>query len=322
MVPAARTTVPSKLLTAVMVAVLSGALVAIQGKFNGAFSAAGGGPLLAGWVSYLGTIAAVIVVFACRGKLRTTLRRIRTESSWWWFAVGLGGIPIVISMSWGIPLVGIAVSSVCSIAGQTLTGLVLDRYGVGLPHPIRLSRMRLAAAVVALCGLGLAIVAGGAGASSPLVMVGVGAAVFFSGIALALQNAGNGSVVARTGDALLATLTSSVGGGIVMTLITLAAWLMGAFDVRALGVAEWWMYLGGPVGAAITFTASWSVRRLGVFRLTLAVVTGQMVTALLVDAFSGTPVGPVTVISAAVMVCATTLVVLDPDAQSAVSHEP
>ncbi len=310
---------PESLLPAVGAAIVSGALVAVQGKFNGAFSADGGGPILAGWVSYLGTILAVIAMFLLRGTLGETLRILRAQSRWWWYAVGIGGIPIVISMSWGIPLVGIAICSVCSVAGQTIASLVLDGRGIGLPAPISLTRMRAAAGVVALIGLCLAITAGLSGVPSLWVMAAVGVAVFASGVGLSLQNAGNGAVIARTNDPLLATLTSGVGGGIIMTVIVMAAWAAGALDQAHFpGIESWWMYLGGPVGTAIMFTAAWSVRRLGTFRLTLAIVAGQMATALVIDALSGQQVTPTTIGATIAMACATFLVVIDP--QSSRTH--
>jgi len=51
-----------QVLSAVLVAALSGALIAAQGRFNGDLATAGAGALLAAWFSYVGTLATVALV--------------------------------------------------------------------------------------------------------------------------------------------------------------------------------------------------------------------------------------------------------------------
>ncbi|MCF2706956.1 DMT family transporter [Arcanobacterium haemolyticum] len=290
------------------VAALSGLLIAIQGVFNGGLSSSGAGPVLAGWVSYVGTLLAVVVVLAIQRHLGATFHLLRTQSAWWWYAVGLGGIPIVITMSWGIPIVGVAVSSVCSVAGQTVMSLILDSFGVGLPHRIKLSARRILAALVALAGLALAV-GSGIGDIRIGLLVAVGLLIFASGATIIVQSAGNGEVTARTGNPLTATLTSVLGGTTVISVILLVVWLTGHVNFAALpGINAWWAYAGGPLGAGVTFCAAWSVRRLGTFSLTLAVVAGQMVTSMLLDLLVGNGVGLQTAMSVAVMIVATMLV--------------
>ncbi|GMA32651.1 DMT family transporter [Litorihabitans aurantiacus] len=264
----------------------SGAVIAFQGRVNGDLAVAGTGVVVSGWLSYVGTLAASALVIVLRGRARTVTRLIRQRAQWWWFAVGLCGIPIVLAMASGIPLVGVAVASVCAVAGQTVAGLTLDARGVGLPAAIRLSRRRVLAGAVALVGLGVAVLGpSGGGELTAAVGVAVGIALFLAGAILCVQQAGNGRVVAATGDPVLAGLTSSAGGTVGITLVLAVAGLAGGLD----GVTfppQWWLYLGGPLGAVITIAAAWAVRRLGTFVLTLTVISGQMLTALLLDLFS------------------------------------
>lgn len=300
---------PATALTAsILVAGLAGVFVSIQGIFNGAFTASGAGPLLAGWISYLGTLLTVVVIIAVQGNLRKFFGILRTQGAWWWFGVGAGGVPIVIAMAWGIPLVGATIASVCAVAGQTIMGLILDRLGVGLPQRIRFSGQRIAAAGVVLAGLALAISAGGAGVSKGWAMVGVGLLIFVGCSSISFQNAGNGAVTSRSGYPLIATFTSVAGGAAIMSIIVLAIFLFGGFEGLTFpGIDAWWMYLGGPAGAGIVFCAAWSVRRLGTFRLALVMVSGQLVTAMVVDLALGVSVSPATVISALAVITATFL---------------
>ncbi len=300
----------SSLILAVIVAVVSGGLIAIQGNFNGAFTSHGGGPLLAGWVSYVGTFITVLAIMVVQRNVATFWHILRTRSKLWWYLVGFGGVPIVVAMSWGIPLVGVAIASVCSVAGQTIISLVFDQRGVGIPAPIPFTGRRIGAALVTLLGLALAISASTGTSTTLWAMIAAGIIIALAGTGLSAQNVGNGAVVARTGYPLIASLTSVVGGTALMSLILAIAGVTGNLSgVTFPPVADWWMYMGGPVGAVIVFSSAWAIRHLGAFRLTLAVVAGQMVTAMLVDLAAGTDVPPATVAAAITMVLATVLVV-------------
>ena len=118
----------SSLILAVIVAVVSGGLIAIQGNFNGAFTSHGGGPLLAGWVSYVGTFITVLAIMVVQRNVATFWHILRTRSKLWWYLVGFGGVPIVVAMSWGIPLVGVAIGALVP-----LTPLGAVMHFTGLP---------------------------------------------------------------------------------------------------------------------------------------------------------------------------------------------
>lgn len=295
---------------AVLLAALAGAFVALQGRLNGDLATAGAGALLAAWTSYVGTLVTVAVVVVVQGRARITRQILRHDARWWWYAVGLCGVPIVVTFAFGIPVVGVAIASVSSVAGQTVAGLGLDARGVGVPAPLRLSRRRVVAALVAVVGLAVAV---GSGPTTSLgAAIGLGLLLFVGGAVLAGQQAGNGRVNLLTGDAVLPALTSSAGGTVgVSVLVGIAAAAGGLHGVTLPHEpGQWYLYLGGPLGAAITVVSAWSIRHLGTFALTLGVVGGQMVTAVAVDAVSGVGVRSSTYVAVALITVATLLVVL------------
>ena len=295
---------------AVLLAALAGAFVAMQGRLNGDLATAGAGALLAAWTSYVGTLVTVAVVVVVQGRARITRQILRHDARWWWYAVGLCGVPIVVTFAFGIPMVGVAIASVSSVAGQTVAGLGLDARGVGVPAPLRLSRRRVVAALVAVVGLAVAV---GSGPTTSLgAAIGLGLLLFVGGAVLAGQQAGNGRVNLLTGDAVLPALTSSAGGTVgVSVLVGIAAAAGGLHGVTLPHEpGQWYLYLGGPLGAAITVVSAWSIRHLGTFALTLGVVGGQMVTAVAVDAVSGVGVRSSTYVAVALITVATLLVVL------------
>lgn len=301
------TTARSLVAPSVAVAALCGAFVAAQGQINGDLSTAGAGALVASWLSYLGTLVTVAVVVVARGTLPRTVRVLRRDGRWWWYAIGTFGIPIVLAMTAGVPIVGIAIASVCSVAGQTVSGLALDARGIGVPQPLGLSARRVTAGVVAIAGLGIAVLSGSGGLDADLAtVVGVGLLLFAGGVALGGQQAGNGRVTALAGDPVVAGLTTAAGGSLVVTAIVGVTAAAGGLDGVSLpGLASWELYLGGPLGAAITVGAAWAVRHLGTFALTLAIVGGQMVTAIGIDVVAGVGVHWATALAAVMIMTAT-----------------
>ena len=298
---------------AVVVAALSGACVAVQGRFNGDLSAAGAGAFVASWISYAGTLATALVVMVALGRGPAMVRILRAQGRWWWYAIGLTSVPIVVMFAVGIPVVGVAIASVCSVAGQTIAGLAFDARGIGTVRPIRFTGRRVASALVAVAGLAVAVVGGRGGASaSPAAVVGLGALIFLSGALLAGQQAGNGRVTLVTGDALLTAVTSTVGGLVGTTVLVGVAAVAGGLHGVALPDEphQWYLYLGGPIGTAITAAAAWAVRHVGTFAMALGVVVGQMVTAVVVDLLTGVGAHPSTLAAVALVAVATVLVVL------------
>ncbi|GAA3814834.1 DMT family transporter [Cellulomonas soli] len=304
----------SLVLPAAIVAAVSGGIIAAQGQLNGQLAQAGAGSLVAGWFSYVGTLVTTVLVLVLRGRTRRTAQVLRRDARWWWFVVGLCGIPIVLGMAAGIPVVGVALASVSAVAGQTVASLGLDARGVGVPEPIRLTGRRLTAGLTAVAGLAVAVL-GGSGAvdGGAVTSIVVGVGLFLSGAVLVGQQAGNGTVTAVAGDPVVAGLTSAAGGTAGITVLLGLAAVSGRLDTVTLPdpVTSWYVYLGGPLGALITIAAAWAVAHLGTFVLTLAVVGGQMVTAMLIDLAGAVGLAWPTV-AATVMIGAATVLAVQP----------
>lgn len=296
------------ILPAVLIAGLAGALIAAQSQVNGDLAVAGAGTLVAGWVSYVGTVATIVLVVLARGRAAATVRTLRTRARWWWFAIGLCGIPIVLASAYGVPIVGVAVASVGSVAGQTVAGLLLDSRGVGVSARLPLTGRRALAALTAMAGLGLAMAGGSSGGTVGVgTAVGIGLLFFVGGVSLAAQNAGNGAVARDSGDPMIAGIASATGGTVAISVGVGVAAALGALDGVALpiGAGDWYLYLGGPLGAVIVVAAAWAVRHLGTFALTLTIIGGQLLAAMVVDVSRGFGTPWTTVASVVAIVVAT-----------------
>jgi transporter family-2 protein len=253
-------------------AVLSGALVAVQQRFNGELGGSLHDPLLAAVVSFGGGL-----VLMCALVLRklAVLPRLRA-GPWWTRLGGLGGATLVAVGAAAAPRIGVALLTVCMVSGTTVTALAVDNVGLGPGDRRPLTPARLAGAGLCLAAIVLSATEGLRGASAGLLGLVVAA-----GCLVSLQQALNGRVRAVTG-ATVATFVNFVVG---------TAALLGALAVQALAghvdAVTWptrpWLYLGGPIGCAFIAIASVSVGTLGVLRFGLATTAGQLFGGVLLD---------------------------------------
>ena len=112
----------------------AGVLVAVQSRINGQLSDGLGRPLAAALWSFgsgLVLLTLLLLVPSIRqGVLRIPAAVRRGRLRWWECAGGLAGALFVSAQTYAVPLVGVALSSVAVVGGQTLSGLAVDRLGI------------------------------------------------------------------------------------------------------------------------------------------------------------------------------------------------
>ena len=264
---------------ALAAAVASGALVALQQRINGELKTALDDALLTALVSFGTGLVAVLAVVLSRPAAREALGRVRLVP-WPQRLGGLGGATLVAVGAAAAPEIGVALLTVGLVAGQTSGGLLVDRLGLGPGGAHALTGPRVAGAALCLVAVGISVLGDGARAAAALLLV----LVVLAGFAISVQQALNGRVRRTTGDAAVATLVNFVVGSAALGLgVLVHALLAGAADGSWPGAGSWYLYLGGPMGAAFVAVAAVVVRQLGVLRLGLAVISGQLVGALLLD---------------------------------------
>ena len=180
--------------------------------------------------------------------------------------------------AYAAPRIGVALLTVAMVAGQTAGALLVDQIGLGPGGRHALTGPRLAGAGLCLAAVVLSVSDRGAGTEHLGLLVVMVAA----GLLIALQQAVNGRVRRETGNAAVATLLNFLVG---TTALLLA---YAAFSSRHVdhwpAVDQWWLYVGGTLGVTFIAMAAIVVRTLGVLRLGLATVAGQLVGAILLDA--------------------------------------
>jgi transporter family-2 protein len=253
---------------------------------NGELSARWHVPLeAAGW-SFGSGFLVLCVLLALLPRLRrgmgTLVVAFRSREIRWWQCVGgMLGALLVAVQTYAVPLVGVAVFTVAVVAGQTSSGLAVDRAGLSPSGRVPVNRLRLLAAGLAVVGALVASAARGGHSAvlwlPALLAVGVGATS-------AVQAAINGHVNLRTGFPLSTTWLNFGMGVIMLAAVTLVHALVTRGSAPwTLTAAPWWAWFGGVCGIGAVAVQAATVRRLGVLILAIATLTGQLGAALVLD---------------------------------------
>ncbi len=293
-----------------------GAIVALQARFNGDLAEQLGGGFPGGALAatanfVVGLVALsawVLVARPQRAALAALLPAVRARRLATWQCLGgLGGAFLILSQSASVPTVGVAVFTVAVVGGQTASGLLVDKVGLGPAGPQPVTARRAVAAGIAVAAVVLAV-SGSFG--SALFAPGLVVLCVAAGVAVSVQSALNGQVGRATGSPVAASWLNFVLGLLVLLVVD-AALLASGHQLQALP-PQWWLYTGGLFGVAFVTVVAGVVRTIGVLVVTLATVAGQVFGALLLDALApvaGQSLQLVTVVGALATVGAVLLAV-------------
>jgi transporter family-2 protein len=269
--------------------VVTGVLLAGQAHVNGELEEKMGAAVPAALVSFVVGTAAIWAVVAVTRRLRPARARMRERRArdgrvpLWYLSGGLLGALVVASSAAAAPQVGVSILFVFLVLGQTVGALLVDAAGLGPgaarpPSPSRVLGTALAvgAAVIAAAGQ-----PGGSGGHLVLLVV-----VVLAGAGIAVQQAANGNLQQVTGEATVVALVSFAVGTLGLAVLAAPLALAGSFGDLHWGVGPWWIYLGGLAGAVFITLAAAIVGLLGVLRLSLATISGQLLGALGFDALA------------------------------------
>ncbi len=265
------------------VAVLCGMLVALQSRINAQFANELGDAVLAALISFgFGLIIlSVILVFARRGRdgLGTLRVAVGARRIPWWYLTGGGfGALFVVSQGLSAAIIGVALFTIAAVAGQTVSGTIIDRRGLGTMAPKPVTVVRVFAAALAV---GAVILAGSAELSAdvplPLLVLPL-----LAGLGVGWQQAANGQVRSSSGSALTATFVNFIVGTAVLLVATLVHLAVTGWSIAQLPDNPL-LYAGGAIGVVFIGGATVVVRITGVLLLGLATTAGQLIGATLLD---------------------------------------
>ncbi len=277
---------------AVAVAVCIGILTAVQARVNGALGAALGDGWLAALISFGSGLVVIAVVALAMPSGRIGLRRLAAVRSRqnrippWMLLGGLAGAVTVATQGLTVATIGVALFTVGVVAGQTVGGLVLDRWGYGPGGVVAVTMPRLIGGLLAFAGVVVCAVGPGA-ASVPWWTILL---PFCAGAGISWQQGTNGRLRQRVGSPAVATLVNFAGGTAVLAVAVVVRLV--AEGLPAPMPSEPWMYLGGAIGVAYIMMSAAVVRHTGVLLLGLGSVVGLLSASLVLDAVAPPPAGP------------------------------
>lgn len=293
---------------------LLGVALAFQAQLNGALTQRTGSPVVVTLLSFaVGSVVLAVVVLMRREWPSQSELRSWYWRRWWLFSGPLGAF-VVVTISTGVPLLGVALTTVLTVAGQTVSGILLDARATGVGARLRISGTRSGAVVVAIVGLAITVFALPVGSGT--TVIGMAAMIILlvaAGIASSLQQAANGAVAGTSGSPAFAALVSFTTGFFVLAITSSVMWM-----TRSLPSNMWpsiqtepWLYIGGLFGTLFVVSSAWAVRKIGVLVLSLAVVAGQIVAAVALDVSTGSAgVGFLTIVSIVAVLLAVVLAVV------------
>ncbi|TDT75989.1 transporter family-2 protein [Arthrobacter sp. AG258] len=288
-------------------AVGAGLAIPVQGRINGALGARLNDGIAAAVVSFSTGLLVMILISLVlprgRAGLAAILPAVRTRAfPRIYVLAGAIGALFVFAQSFTVGLLGVALFTVATVTGQTVSGLLVDRLGIGPAGKKSVTGIRIIGCVLTIAAVAWAVSPrfGGGGADTgadPAALLVPLLLPVAAGFLMSFQQAMNGTATVHYGTPIAATLVNFVAGTIVL-------WAAFAVKLAVAGPgnplpADWWYYLGGPMGCVFIGLGALLVRSLGVLVTGLGMIAGQLLGSLALDLVlpaPGTVVAPATVL--------------------------
>lgn len=266
-------------------ALIVGFLTSVQSRINGSLAENIGGGLQAAAVSFTIGFSALTLIVAYSSRLRAAIRVLgaslrQRKLRWWELTGGFLGAYFVLAQSIAVPAIGVGLFTVSLVAGLTVSSLIVDKFGLSPAGRQRVTVMRALAAL-------LSIGAVAAAASSRLIDQSLSITFallgFSAGVGVAIQQAFNGRVSVATGQPIIAGWVNFLLGSTSLVVVLLWGISTNVFTAPRFAEPAVWLYSGGLVGIVFISLAAWTAGRIGVLRLSLISIAGQLLGALLLD---------------------------------------
>ena len=273
-----------------LLAALSGAMIALQARANGELSHRLNNGLQAALVSFGSGLLIIFVITLFNSTIKEGIKNLRTAvankeiARWKLFAGALGGSFVAIQTQI-VPLIGVAIYSVASIAGQTAMSLVVDRIGLTGGGKKLISPRRVLAAVLTV--LAVLVSVWDRIDANNLSMFAVTAGGI-AGAIVGIQRALNGQINEYSHQSFTTSLLNFITGTSFLLILIVAGLVLGRNELSPLPSGPWWIYTGGVIGVIYIAFTSTIVQHLGVLTFTLFSVGGQLVGSLIIDLVSPT----------------------------------
>jgi len=287
-------------------AVGAGLAIPVQGRINGALGARLDDGIAAAVVSFSTGLLVMILISLLlpwgRAGLASIVPAVRSRAfpPVYVLAGGIGAL-FVFAQSFTVAILGVALFTVATVTGQTVSGLLGGRLGLGPAGKKPVTGIRIIGCVLTIAAVAWAVSPRFTGSDSadggPAALLVPLLLPLAAGFLMSFQQAMNGTATVHYGTPIAATLVNFVAGSLVL-------WAALGIKVAVAGPGnplpgEWWYYLGGPMGCVFIGLGALLVRSLGVLVTGLGMIAGQLLGSLALDVAlpaPGSVVAPATVL--------------------------
>ncbi|MBM3711541.1 MAG: DMT family transporter [Actinobacteria bacterium] len=271
-------------------AALSGVMIAFQARANGELSYRLDNAPQAALVSFSSGLFFITIYAIFSPRIKEGIRSLKAAVSSGeipkirLLAGSLGGAFVALQTS-VVPLIGVALYSVASIAGQSAVSLFVDRIGLTGGGVKLISPRRIAAAFITVIAVLVSVLDKLEADDFQLFALLL---AVIAGALVGVQRALNGQINEHSQNSYTTSLLNFITGTSFLTLFIIILIALGRVELQPLPIGPWWIYTGGVIGVIYIAATSLIVQHLGVLTFTLFSVGGQLIASLLLDIYSPT----------------------------------
>ena len=250
-----------------------------------------GDSLEAALVSFSTGLLFVSGIALVRQDVRAGFRQIFTAINLnkmpaWTITAGVLGASFVAMQTYVVPIAGVALFTVASLAGQTAISLWVDKSALSGGTKTLITKRRVVAAIITV--LAVVLSAWDRFELSNFSIIALGLA-FFAGSWVGVQRALNGRINSHSNKSFATSWLNFITGTSFLLLLLLLRSLFTDHSILNFQTAPLWMFLGGSIGVIYIAISSHIVQHLGVLEFTLFSVGGMLIGSLLIDLLLPTP---------------------------------
>jgi transporter family-2 protein len=203
----------------------------------------------------------------------------------WRLGAGVLGASFVAMQTHVVPIVGVALFTVASLAGQTAISLWVDHVGLMGSRKNVVTIRRVVAALITV--LAVIISAWDRFSMSNFSPLAIFLAIVAGGW-VGVQRALNGQINNYSNKSFATSQLNFITGTSFLLLLLILRSLFTDHSIMNFTSGPWWMFLGGSMGVVYIAFSAVAVQHLGVLDFTLFSVGGMLFGSLLIDIFAPT----------------------------------
>ena len=210
----------------------------------------------------------------------------------WRLCAGMLGASFVAMQTHVVPITGVVLFTVASLAGQTAISLWVDHVGLGGGIKSIISRRRVVAALITVAAV---VISAWDRFSMNNFSVHAITLAVFAGSWVGVQRSLNGQINFFSKKSFATSQLNFITGFTFLAFLLILRSLFTDHSILNLTSGPWWMFLGGSIGVFYIAFSALAVQYVGVLEFTLLSVGGMLIGSLLLDIFipnQGTHISP------------------------------